>query len=277
MKTVKEVSKMTGVSIRTLRYYDEIGLLKPAKLTESGYRLYDGRALERLQEIMFLKELEIPLADIREIMENTMLDKKQILAAQKTMLEKKRRRLDGIIELLSDVMKGENTMSFEKFNEGDAKAMIDMMRQGMSKEQFDTFIAQYGGGSIEAYQEKLKEELNDEHNKASLLRWYSGKGKVVESYKPVSGMEDLRKEFDMLQKDFFAHRESAGDEKEKEMVAKLADLYKQMLNMDNARNFLLDLAKEYRQNEKLAKAQDDQYGEGTAEYMAQAIQRYYGV
>ncbi|MEZ3427497.1 MAG: TipAS antibiotic-recognition domain-containing protein [Lachnospiraceae bacterium] len=64
---------------------------------------------------------------------------------------------------------------------------------------------------------------------------------------------------------------------EKEMVAKLADLYKQMLHMDNARNFLLDLAKEYQQNEKLAKAQDNQYGEGTAEYMAQAIRRYYGM
>ena len=58
MKTVKDVSDITGISIRTLRYYDEIGLLKPTKLTESGYRLYNNKALEQLQEIMFFRELE---------------------------------------------------------------------------------------------------------------------------------------------------------------------------------------------------------------------------
>lgn len=66
MKTVKDVSEITGVSIRTLRYYDEIGLLKPTELTEAGYRLYDNKALEKLQEIMFFRELDIPLIDIKK-------------------------------------------------------------------------------------------------------------------------------------------------------------------------------------------------------------------
>ena len=69
MKTVKEVSEITGLTIRTLRYYDEIGLLKPTQLTDAGYRLYDNRALEKLQEIMFFRELEVPLTDIKEMME----------------------------------------------------------------------------------------------------------------------------------------------------------------------------------------------------------------
>lgn len=69
MKSVKEVSMITGVSIRTLRYYDEIGLLKPTGLTETGYRLYDNKALEKLQEILFFRELEIPLTDIKKIMD----------------------------------------------------------------------------------------------------------------------------------------------------------------------------------------------------------------
>ena len=60
MKTVKEISMITGVSIRTLRYYDEIGLLKPTELTQTGYRLYDNKALEKLLEILFFRELEIP-------------------------------------------------------------------------------------------------------------------------------------------------------------------------------------------------------------------------
>ena len=77
MKTVKDVSDITGISIRTLRYYDEIGLLKPTKLTESGYRLYNNKALEQLQEIMFFRELEIPLMDIKKIMENPNYDKER--------------------------------------------------------------------------------------------------------------------------------------------------------------------------------------------------------
>ena len=86
MKTVKDVSEITGVSIRTLRYYDEIGLLKPTELTKAGYRLYDNKALEKLQEIMFFRELEIPLIDIKKIMDNPNYDKEQALLAQKSSL-----------------------------------------------------------------------------------------------------------------------------------------------------------------------------------------------
>ena len=277
MKTIKDVSKISGVSIRTLRYYDEIGLLKPTALTAAGYRLYDSRALEKLQEIMFFRELEIPLEDIRKIMENPLLNKDRILAAQKSMLEKKRNRLDGIIELLSDVMKGVNTMSFSEFNENDVKTMIQTMQEGLSEEQFNEFIREYGNGSIDAYRKKLEQGLNNDDTKTSLLKWYGGKEKVIASMKPIPNMEDLRRELDTLHKDFYAHIGCAGDETEHSMVAKLADLYRQMLNMDNARSILLDLAKEYLQNEKLAEAQDRQYGTGTAKYMAEAIQRYYGV
>ena len=105
MKTVKDVSEISGVSIRTLRYYDEIGLLNPTELSDAGYRLYDSKALERLQEIMFFKELEIPLEDIKKIMDSPNYDKEQALLTQKNLLEQKRNRLNGIIELISDVMK----------------------------------------------------------------------------------------------------------------------------------------------------------------------------
>lgn len=121
MKTVKDMSEISGISIRTLRYYDEIGLLKPTKLTNSGYRLYDNKALEKLQEIMFFRELEISLNDIKKIMENPNYDKEQVLLDQKRLLERKRNRLNGIIELINDVMKGVNTMSFEAFSNDDIK------------------------------------------------------------------------------------------------------------------------------------------------------------
>lgn len=88
MKTVKDVAEISGVSIRTLRYYDEIGLLKPTQITDAGYRLYDNKALEQLQEIIFFRELEIPLVEIKNIMENPYYDKEKILATQKALLEK---------------------------------------------------------------------------------------------------------------------------------------------------------------------------------------------
>ncbi len=133
MKTVKDVSAITGVSIRTLRYYDEIGLLKPTKLTRAGYRLYDNKALEKLQEIMFFRELEIPLTDIKKIMDDPNYNKEQALLTQKALLEQKRNRLNGIIELITDVVKGVNTMSFEAFTNEDIQKIIDHTLECMSK------------------------------------------------------------------------------------------------------------------------------------------------
>ena len=108
MKTVKEVSELTGISIRTLRYYDEIDLLKPAKVTEAGYRLYDESSLKILRQIMFFREMEIPLSEIKVIMKDSESDNRKILETQKMMLEIKRNRLNGIIEWISDVLKGED-------------------------------------------------------------------------------------------------------------------------------------------------------------------------
>lgn len=70
MRTVKEVSERTNISVRTLHYYDEIGLLKPTTISEAGYRLYDDKALEVLQQILFFRELDVPLKEIKVILEN---------------------------------------------------------------------------------------------------------------------------------------------------------------------------------------------------------------
>ena len=79
MMTVKEVSKLTGVSVRTLQYYDKIGLLQPTKYTDSGYRLYDDTALETLQQILLLKELEFPLKEIAKILSSPGFDREKAL------------------------------------------------------------------------------------------------------------------------------------------------------------------------------------------------------
>ena len=279
MKTVKDVSEITGVSIRTLRYYDEIGLLKPAELTDAGYRLYDNRALERLQEIMFFKELEIPLEDIKKIMDNPNYDKEQVLLAQKTVLEQKRNRLNGIIELITDVMKGVNTMSFEAFNDQEVQKILDHTLECMPKETLEEQIQKYGG--IEKYREYLASGFSNEQALADVYKWYGGKEKAMEAIMLSTGnTEELKQEQDEnaeIYKQFMAAKETRNENAAKEAVERLAENYKKMFCLENARNVLLDLANEYLKFPKLAEATDIQFGIGCSEYVAYAIQKYYGV
>ena len=97
MMTVNEVSKLTGVSIRTLQYYDTIGLLKPIEYTESGYRLYDDTSLERLQQILLFKELEFPLKEIKKIIDAPNFDRNKALEQQIELLTMKKEHLENLI------------------------------------------------------------------------------------------------------------------------------------------------------------------------------------
>ncbi len=279
MKTVKDMSEITGVSIRTLRYYDEIGLLKPTELTEAGYRLYDNKALEKLQEIMFFRELEIPLADIKEMMDNPDYDREQALSVQKTLLEHKRNRLNGIIELIEDVMKGVNTMSFEAFNTEDVQKIIDHTLSCMSKESIDEQVEKYG--SMEKFREHLSSGFANEQVVADLLKWYGSKEKAMEAVMQATGdpgeIKEEQEVNEKIYRRFMAAKENGDKELEHSAVEMLAENYKKMFALDNARNILLDLAKEYLQNGKLAEATDSQFGKGCSAYVAQAIRGYYGV
>ena len=279
MKTVKEISKITGISIRTLRYYDEIGLLKPARVTEAGYRLYDDKELEKLQEILFYKELEIPLADIKKVMENPEYDKQKALAVQKSFLERKRNRLNGIIELIDDVMKGVNTMSFGAFTEEDVKKMIDHSLELQSQESLDAIIEQFG--SLENYRASMKENLKDESRTAELIKIYGSKDKAVEASLAATGnMDELQQvqyDIDNIYKQFAIAKEKQDADMETECVRKLAESYKKLLRVDNARYVLLKTADDYLGNGVLTEATDKQYGQGVTKYIGEAIKRYYGV
>lgn len=278
MKTVKDVSEITGVSIRTLRYYDEIGLLKPTELTEAGYRLYDNKALEKLQEIMFFRELEIPLMEIKKIMDNPNYDKEQALLAQKSLLEQKRNRLNGIIELITDVMKGVNTMSFGAFNNEEVQKMVNHTLECMSKESLDEQIQKYG--NMEKYKEHLVSGFANEQATADLLKWYGSKEKAIEAVMQSTGnTEEIKHEQEenaKIYKQFMAAKEADDMDMAHSAVEMLAENYKTMFALDNARNILLDLAKEYLQSDKLAEATDSQFGKGCSEYVANAIKNYYG-
>ena len=113
MMTVKEASRLTGISIRTLQYYDKLGLL-PAMRTESGYRLYDDAALERLQQILLFRELEFPLRDIRTILDNPNFDRRKALRQQIELLTLKKQHLEDLIRLARTLqVAGGHTMQFK--------------------------------------------------------------------------------------------------------------------------------------------------------------------
>lgn len=117
MKTVNEVYKLTGVSVRTLRYYDRIGLLKPSGLTDSGYRLYDDAALERLQLILLYRELQFPLKEIQRILESPDYDRTRILAQQVQLLTLKKEHLENLITFARGIqMLGVKNLDFSAFD-----------------------------------------------------------------------------------------------------------------------------------------------------------------
>ncbi|GIP49427.1 MULTISPECIES: MerR family transcriptional regulator [Paenibacillus] len=109
--TVKEVSDLSGVTIKTLHHYHKIGLLKPQDISEAGYRLYGERELERLQEILFYRELELPLAQIQSLLEEER-KRGDILAEQRELLRSRKRRLDSILQTLEKSI--ESTASGEE-------------------------------------------------------------------------------------------------------------------------------------------------------------------
>ena len=113
---VSDVAKLTGVTVRTLHYYDEIGLLPPSEVTSSGYRVYNDADLEVLQQILFFRELDFSLEEIRGIMQNPAYEKETALQNQKALLLQKRDRLDRLIALVDKTLKGERDMSFKQFD-----------------------------------------------------------------------------------------------------------------------------------------------------------------
>ncbi|NLK74038.1 MAG: MerR family transcriptional regulator [Clostridiales bacterium] len=218
------------------------------------------------------------MADIKHILENPNLDKKQVLKTQKALLEKKRNRLDGIIQLITDVMEGVNTMTFDAFSNDDIQKIINHTIECMSKDALEKHIKQYG--SLEKYCEHLSKGFQNEQAMSDVIRWYGSKDKAVDAILQSTGNEEelnqQQNKNDEVYRLLIEAKEKRNIELEKEGIAKLAEVYKEMFKVDNARAILLDLGKEYLQNDMLAKAIDDQYGNGSAKFIAEAILRYYG-
>ena len=239
MMTVNDVSKLTGVSVRTLQYYDRIGLLKPSAYTESGYRLYDDTALEKLQQILLFKELEFSLKEISRIIDAPDFDRNKALEQQIQLLTMKKEHLENLIDFARGIkLLGVRKMDFTVF---DTNKIDEYAKR--AKEQW---------GKTEAYkefEEKSKDLTDkDQQNVANeLMQLFTEFGQMLSS--------------------------DPSDEKVQLQVKKLQDyITEHFYNCTN--EILLGLGKMYSGGGEFTENIDRAGGPGTAEFVTKAIEFY---
>ena len=279
MRTVKEVSDLTGISVRTLHYYDEIGLLKPTDKSEAGYRLYDDKALETLQQILFFREFDIPLKEIKSVLENPALDRIRILQMQRKMLAAKKERMERLIAGIDDILKGENKMDFTIFNETELEEMFQAMIEHMPEEIRQIAINEFG--SVDQWKQHYLEATSSEKmqkNYAKVVEWYGGKEEYLSVVKnPVSKevAESYNNRIEAILQKPIAKRDCPVDSFEvKEIVGEYGFVMKQFSQIKDEKELMLANARFYR-NEPYKSNLDQKYGEGAAEFLARAIEAFY--
>lgn len=240
MKTVKEISRITGVSVRTLHYYDEIGLLKPTETTTAGYRLYDDTALSRLQNILLFRELQFPLKEIRIILDSPDFDPKEALTKQIELLELQKKHIENLIFFAREIQtKGVNTMNFDAFD----KSEIEKYK-AEAKERW---------GNTPAYKEYEAKAASDSHDDSKAARG------LMDIITGAGALRDLSPD-------------------DAEVQSRIADL--QQFITDNyylcTKEILRSLGEMYVNDERFRENIDRAGGTGTAEFICRAIQVYCG-
>ena len=238
---IKEFAKLTGVSVRTLHYYDEIGLLRPAFVDEkNGYRDYDEKSLERMVEILFYRELEFPLKSIADILSSPDYDKTAAIRKQKELLTLKKERLEKLISALDKAEKGEIPMNAFNANE------YETARKQYADE------AKQRWGNTDAYKESEKKTAGYSADKWSDVN---------------AGLNAVFAEFASIK-----DNETPENEIAQKLVKKL-----QTYITDNfyacTPEILAGLGLMYVADERF-KSNIDQNGQGTADFVSQAIEIY---
>ena len=237
MMTVKEVSRLTGVSIRALQYYDRIGLLHPSGHTEAGYRLYDEADLETLQQILLFRELEFPLKDIRKIIRSPGFDRSKALDQQIGLLKLKKEHIENLIDLAERIKETEvGTLSFDAFDTG----------------KLEKYAAQAKAswGTTPAYQEYEKKSKN----------------RTEEETRDISrGLMDIFAEFGAIR------NTDPASEAAQALVTKLQE-YITNHYYACTKEILSGLGKMYAAGGEFTRNIDSYGGEGTAAFAHQAIE-----
>lgn len=293
MRTVKQVSDLTGISVRMLHHYDKIGLLKPTKLTEAGYRLYDDEALETLQQILFFKELDLPLKEIKEIITSPHFDKMKALENHKKLIILKRDRLNSLLELINKTLKGANTMSFKEFDMSEYYNVLEefkekhrdkVIRQWGNIDKFDEMIEkgkaveakiaqmaieQYG--SIKKYAEAVKKNLN---NSLAIT-----KAEQMDEFKK-DFLQDKHPKLKELYKKLVADLSKDPSSKEVQQIAgEITNTAKkdyEVFKNDMGEDYWYSMVRIYLVFPDWIEEVDKKYGSGASKFIGKALEIYFG-
>lgn len=236
MRTVKDVSKLTGVSVRTLHYYDAIGLLTPTKVTDAGYRMYDDTALSRLQSILLFRELQFPLKEIKEFLDSPDFNQEETIAQQIKLLELQYKHIGELISFAREIQtKGVKTMNFEVFDTNEI-------------EQYKAEVKSKWGNS-KAYQEYEQRVVShSEHNDSKFVN------EIMSLFTDLGAMKQL----------------PPTDKAVQEKIAALqAYINENFYTCSN--DILKELSEMYVCDDRFKKNIDRFGGEGTAKFVREAI------
>ena len=285
MRTIGQIAELTNISVRTLQYYDEIGLLKPACVTAAGYRYYDDESIERLQQILFFKELDFKLKDIKELLERPDFDKQKVYGQQKELLRIKRDRLNELIRLLERLEKGENDMSFREFDLSDYIAALEQFKTSQTEE-----IVKHWG-SIEAFEEFIQRVKDHEENVAKIaIQQFGSIEKYTEAMKEnMEHFSEIMKEYrivgenkeELLQESEELYKRLTSDLTKdpaspeiQTIVGEIIAFSKKLTPIDMGEGYW-DMVIETYSNEMIKTMTDGRYGKGSSKFIAKALSIYF--
>lgn len=284
MRTVKQVSDLTGISVRALQFYDEIGLLKPTAVTEAGYRLYGDHALETLQQILFFKELDFKLKEIKTILEDPGFDKTAAFCKQRELLQLKRDRLNSLLDLLDKLIQGETCMDFTKFDMSDYFRALTEFKTTHTKEIVEQM------GSLESFDQMLDEMKGREGEIAGLaVQQYGSVEKFTEAMKtnfseflahgpsvPQGEVPSRLDKTDALTRTITADlsRDVASPEVQAAVQELVALLTESNGSMDMGENYWSSLVENYLSSPVFIQVTDKKYGEGAANFLGRALKAH---
>ncbi|WMT41190.1 MerR family transcriptional regulator [Paenibacillus sp. D2_2] len=284
MRTVKQVSLLTGVSVRALQFYDEIGLLRPTRVNDAGYRLYDDDLLEKLQQILFFKELDFTLSEIKAFMDNPQFDKKSVFEKQRGLIQMKCDRLNALLGLLDKLIKGEKCMDFKDFDMSDYFRVManfkrthtdEIIKQLGSIEDFDSIFLKMNDNEAEITKMAIKEYGSVENYTKAMEKNFEKflSGKLLP---PKSEVDDLIEKGESITKRLTADlsKDIASSDIQgivSEMVSFTDDVNRGIDVGDSYWPFMVET---YLSNPVFTEATDKKYGQGAARFIGLALKEY---
>jgi len=273
MMTIHELANFSGTSVRALHYYDKIDLLKPCCLDPNGYRKYNEASLSRLQQIMFYKEMDLPLKQIIKIMNQPGFDPAVAIRDQKELLVAKRNRLTKMIDLMEQILEGNNTMDFSVFEHNELEEAFRNRINQLDEDYQQAMISEYG--SIDAYIENMMK--NEAKIKESAIKYYGNFEKYIESLKqaplPEAGMSKLQVTLDSIVKQLVAYKnEEVSNPKVQKLVAEWKLTAQKIFQMEDISELFRQIYHSYMESEEVIKAMDGIYGDGSIVFVGKAME-----